>query len=54
MTTRQVVLAALVLAVVCCGVMWFLEGFRISQMRDEWQSWVASLPTTAGDQGAAE
>lgn len=49
MTTRQLVLAVLVFAFVCCAVMWYLESFRMQKMVAEWKSWVEQLPT-AGEQ----
>lgn len=45
MTTRQVIAAALVLAVVCCGIMWLLEDFRQRKMLGEMRGWLDSLPT---------
>lgn len=52
MSTRQVVLAALVLAVVCCSVMWYLESFRMAKIAEEWRSMISGLPTV-GEQPAA-
>lgn len=45
MSTRQVVLAALVLALVCCVVMWTLEDFRQRQMIADFHAELAKLPT---------
>lgn len=51
MTTRQVITAALVLAVVCCGIMWVLEDFRQRKMLGEMRAWLDTIPTAEG--GAA-
>lgn len=45
MNARQVVLAAVVIAVVCCGVMWFLEGFRQERMIAQFRTVLDDLPT---------
>jgi hypothetical protein len=47
MTTTQVIFAAVVLAAVCCAVMWFLEDFRQRKLIAEMQTWLAGLPTAA-------
>lgn len=50
MSTRQVVLAALVIALVCCAVMWWLEGFRQEKMISQFRQVLDNLPTaTTGD-----
>lgn len=49
-STRQVVLAALVIALVCCAVMWWLEGFRQEKMISQFRQVLDNLPTaTTGD-----
>ena len=52
MTTRQTILAAIILAGVCCGVMWVLEGFRQRQMIEEFRGALADLPTYLGKDNA--
>ncbi len=49
MTTRQVLLAALVIAVVCCAVMWWLEGFRQERMVAEFRAVLDGLPTATNE-----
>lgn len=51
MTTKQVVLTALILALVCCAVMWYLESFRMARIAEEWRSMIAGLPSV-GEQPA--
>jgi len=43
--TKQVVIAAFVIAVVCCLVMWLLEDFRQRKMLSEMREWLGTLPT---------
>lgn len=52
MSTRQVVVAALVIAGTCCAVMWFLEEFNRQRMAAEFRDWLESLPTREGAGGA--
>lgn len=40
MNTRQVVIGALVVAGVCCAVMWFLEDFNRQRMAAEWRDFL--------------
>jgi hypothetical protein len=47
-STRQIILAALVIAVTCCAVMWFLEGFRQERMVAEFRAVLDGLPTAQG------
>jgi len=52
MTTRQVIVAALVLGFICCAIMWWLEGFRQRQMISTFQEWLDGLPTFGGRESA--
>ena len=45
MTTRQVILAAIVLGLVCAGVVWYLERFNIDRMVSEFRAELDRLPT---------
>lgn len=45
MTTRQVIIAALILGAVCCAVMWLLEDFRQRKMIGEMRDWLGTIPT---------
>lgn len=51
MSTRQTVAAAIILALVCCGVMWLLEDFRQRKMLAELRGWLDTIPTTEGGSG---
>lgn len=44
MTHRQVIVGALVIAGVCCAVMWFLEDFNRQRMISEMRDWLDTLP----------
>jgi hypothetical protein len=47
-STRQVILAAIVLGLVCAGVVWYLERFeleRIDRMVSEFRAELDRLPT---------
>jgi hypothetical protein len=54
---KQTVAAALLIAFVAAAVVWFLEDFQRRQvqamMREEWQAWLAKLPTVGGNGGGA-
>ncbi len=50
MTHRQVAVAALIIALVCCAVMWWLEGFRQAKMISEFRKVLDGMPT-AGEAG---
>lgn len=43
--TRQLIVASIVLGLVCCGVMWFLEDFRQQKIMADFQAELAKLPT---------
>lgn len=45
MSTRQVLLAAFVLALVCCAIMWSLEDFRQRKLIADFHAELAKLPT---------
>lgn len=45
MSTQQVVLAALVIALVCCAIMWWLEGFRQEKMIADFKRVLDGMPT---------
>jgi hypothetical protein len=49
-TTKQIVIAAFIIAFVCCGVMWMLEDFRQSKMIADFRSELAKLPTYLKEQ----
>jgi hypothetical protein len=52
-TTRQLIVAALVLGLVCCAVMWMLEGFRQEQILAAFRAEWAGVPThLRGDDAA--
>jgi hypothetical protein len=44
-SNRQTVLAALVLAAVCCSVMWLLEDFRQRKMIADLAAELEKIPT---------
>lgn len=46
MTTKQAILSALIIAFVCCGVMWMLEDFRQAKMISDFKTELAKWPTT--------
>lgn len=45
MTTRQLVLAVVLLALACCAIMWWLESFRQRKMIDDFRAMLDRLPT---------
>lgn len=45
MGVREVMIAAVVLGLVCCAIMWLLEDFRQRKMLAELRSWLDTIPT---------
>lgn len=50
MSTKQVIIAAVLIAVVCCAVMWLLEDFRQAKMIADFRAELDRLPTLGKDQ----
>lgn len=48
MSGKQVAATALLLAAVCCLVMWWLEGFRQQKWLDQLRAELATIPTYLG------
>lgn len=49
MSNRQAVMAALILALACCLVMWLLEDFRQRKMISDFKTALEKLPTYLPD-----
>jgi len=47
-SSKQAVATALLLAAVCCLVMWWLEGFRQRKWLDQLRAELATIPTYLG------
>jgi hypothetical protein len=54
MTTRQLLITAIVIGTVCAVIVWWLEGFERKRLVCDWQSFIDnwSPPSVAGE-GAA-
>lgn len=47
MTSKQMLISAVVIALVCCAVMWWLESYRMAKIGAEWRIWVDGLPSAS-------
>ena len=45
MKTSQILVASVLIALVCCAVMWMLEDFRQAKLISDFRAELANLPT---------
>ncbi len=50
MSTKQVLLSAIVLGLVCAGVVWWLEQFNRDRLIQDFRAQLDKLPTFKGEQ----